>query len=559
MIKDNIKKWYFITVILSACSIIYELLLATALSNITGSYVWWHSWTIAFYIAGLGLGSYLANKKDSHKSFINIELYLSLLGMGSLLVIYVFHGFLYTLDTHVFVSANGGMDYKSWNLVYKILFFIVSQSLVLVIGSLSGFEIPLIMKRVSEESKENLENKIIAYNYGGTLVGTLVFTFLLYPFFNLITVGIIVGVFNLLVCMYLLLQEKRKTSAMALWLIIVPAIIAHVKIPDLEQVYYKTRYFYGQYIIDVPKAGLPEFLKDQKRFPTINRIKSLYQNIDLFTAYNDPEEFKMFLDSNFQFSTRTERLYHEGFAHLPINLTQKVPKKILVLGAGDGMLIRELLKYEGIESIRHIELDGKVYEMFKNGELAKLNGHSLSNPKVNTLVGDGFYFVRNTKEKFDAIFIDFPYPKTYDLSRLYSIEFYKNVYRILNDKGFVVLDAPLYDRFEYSQSNTVRSASISHEDQENNNVIMSTLYYAGFKSLNPYKVDDETFLMLQKEKQSLSFEISPLYQEYAKSIGQKQLSDVRNQKFPYEIETQYINSIFFPKLVDSWTLAPSVW
>lgn len=551
------RKWLGVTVVLAFCSIIYELLLATSLSVLTGSYIWWHSWTIAFYITGLSVGSFLASKKLKENAFIKIELWLSILGISSLFLIQGMHWILYVMDVENLMSDHSSYAFN--NEILKGVFFAVSQLIVLALGALSGYEIPLVIKKIKDETGEEHENKVIAYNYFGTLIGTIVFSMIFIEKLNLLTIGIVVGSINLLICLYLLWLDKRHKTMIPVLGIFLVGIGMWSQVSYLEQIYFKTRYYFAQYLITQENPSFGDFMSKLLSLSTIERDKSLYQHID-FVKSIDPksDEFKMFLDNNFQLSTHTEKFYHDSFAHVSMNFVQGVPKKVLVLGAGDGMLIRELLKYSSIETITHIELDEKIVKMFKQEPLNKLNNNSLNNPKVKTIIGDGFYFVRNSPERFDAVYIDFPYPKTYDLSRLYSIEFYQNVRRILTPDGFAVMDVPLLDKMEHliKIKEDKSTADIDDSTITNNDIVMSTVYYSGFRFIQPFRIEGETFVVMKQQQFKTNYKPTADFLKNSEVVKEKDLADAEGQKFPYSIDRTHINSIFFPKLVDGWSLAP---
>ena len=303
---------------------------------------------------------------------------------------------------------------------------------------------------------------------------------------------------------------------------------------------------------------LEDLYKKIDRLPDIERSKSLYQYLDIFNYPTiEKGEYKdatiLTLDTNFQFNTATEFYYHQAFAHASIAMNEKVPKKVLLLGGGDGLLLRELLKYDEIESIDFIELDEKMLDLAR-GRFAKLNQNSLDNPKVKTQVNDGFYYLRNTTNKYDAIFIDFPYPNSYDLARLYSVEFYKYVNKALNPNGFVILDAPFFDKENELKDNMRARLMVTTVFNEmhvlNNSVVASTFYYAGFKTIFPYRVADESFLFLKKEAGAIDYnfmEKADLSKLSPETIAE--MHNIKNQNFPYEIAARYINSIFKPAVV----------
>jgi spermidine synthase len=552
-----------LTSILAFCSIVYELLLANTLGIITGNYVWWQSLTIGVYIGGLGLGAYFSNRlKDTYLNLINVEVALSFLGALSVFYVYVFHGIYKYLDSiYYFTSDYNASIYLQNIFVAKIMFFIIVQILTLAIGVLSGFEIPLMMKMAELRlgTSEDNEYRIFGINYIGTLIGSVLFAYLLLPEFDVIKTSAIVAFINLLVCLYFLIKylpSKIKKYAPVLVGVLAIIVLIGVSEKEITQRYLKI-FYYMPRILSQNNGDLDDAFRRIDQLPKVERMKSLYQYVDIFDYpihKNGTKENAtiLTLDTNFQFNTATEFYYHQAFAHVSIAMNKVVPKKILLLGGGDGLLLRELIKYKEIESIHFIELDGKMFDLART-RFAKLNEHSLSDPRVKAEINDGFYYLRNSHEKYDAIFIDFPYPNSYDLSRLYSIEFYTYVKKALNPDGFVVLDAPFSDKPTTNKDRIEGRAIVAETFNDvqirNNSIIASTFYYAGFKTIFPYRVSEESFLFLKTDSGDIDFNFmdsTDLSKLNPETIREMHL--IKDQNFPYKIANKYINSIFKPLL-----------
>jgi spermidine synthase len=556
----TIKEILCITMILSFCSIIYELIFANTLSLLTGSYIWWHSWTIGFYIGGLGIGAIRSGKLlNSFRELYYVEILLSLIGGISVLYIFSLHLLFNSTD---YLSYLGGgfysASYLQVSFYMKVFFFLFVQTMTLIIGILSGFEIPLLIKLLKDKTGKDKENLILGINYIGTLVGTLAFSFYLLPKLDIIYTSICIAALNLSVCFYLFFKRRVKRTAP----FIIPTIIVSLLLffigqneYRIQQTYLKIRY-HSDRIIATDKSQIQNFLDNLDLIPDVIRMKSLYQYIDFFDikSKNKKTETIMALDGNFQFSSRTEKYYHEGFSHVGLNLVGEIPKNILVLGGGDGLLIRELLKYSEVELIEQIELDEKIIKLAKTKPLLKkLNKNSLEDPRVKTTIGDGFYYMRNTKKKYDAIFIDFPYPRNYNLARLYSIEFYTYVKRNLTPNGFVILDTPIVEKKVYTsrrfQGRVIDKMLFSIADKYKNNVIMSTVHYSGFKTLLPYKVGQESFLIMHNRQKEFQYQQLLTQVSKYEVLTSKDLAKISGQHFPYEIKKKYINSIFSPTIL----------
>jgi spermidine synthase len=156
-----------------------------------------------------------------------------------------------------------------------------------------------------------------------------------------------------------------------------------------------------------------------------------------------PGNVYLFINGDFQLHSGNEEVYHEYFAHVPIAAARTVPERVLILGAGDGILAHELLKYPGVKSITMVELDPVILDLARSHpQLQRMNRDSLADPRMRVMTGDAYRFVRDTDKLFDAIYIDFPSPKNFDLAKLYSVEFYAMVHNRLAPGGFAVADVP---------------------------------------------------------------------------------------------------------------------
>ena len=210
----TVKEILCITMILSFCSIIYELIFANTLSLLTGSYIWWHSWTIGFYIGGLGIGAIKSGKLlNSFRELYYVELLLSLIGCLSVIYIFCLHLIFKSSDYMSYLGNDFySASYVQVSFYMNVFFFCLVQSITLIIGILSGFEIPLLIKLMKEKTGKDKENLVLGVNYIGTLFGTLIFSFILLPKLDIIYTSVIVATLNLLVCLYLLIKRRVKRS-----------------------------------------------------------------------------------------------------------------------------------------------------------------------------------------------------------------------------------------------------------------------------------------------------------------------------------------------------------
>ncbi len=162
--------------------------------------------------------------------------------------------------------------------------------------------------------------------------------------------------------------------------------------------------------------------------------KSEYQRIKVFE--NEKYGRVLRLDKAFQTSEYDEYTYHEPLVHVPM-LLHPEPKRVLLIGGGDGGALEEVLKHPSVEKATMVELDGKVIEVAKE-YLGKIHNGSFEHPKAEVIVGDGIEYIKNTQEKFDVIILDLTDP--YSISTyLYTDEFYREVKSKLNENGVLAL------------------------------------------------------------------------------------------------------------------------
>ena len=174
-------------------------------------------------------------------------------------------------------------------------------------------------------------------------------------------------------------------------------------------------------------------------YRVIKKIKSPVQKIALVEQYG---QFHVFANGSEMFSTtEDENKYAEAIIHVPMAVAQK-RQRILIIGAGGGITAREALLYPEVNEITAVDFDATIMDFGKNLEpLVKFNKGSLNHPKVRTVIQDGRAFVENSSEKWDIIIQDLPEPASEcpELSRLFSVEFYKILQEHLEPGGVITV------------------------------------------------------------------------------------------------------------------------
>jgi spermidine synthase len=173
-----------------------------------------------------------------------------------------------------------------------------------------------------------------------------------------------------------------------------------------------------------------------------------YQRIVL-TKWKD--DLRLFLSSHLQFSSRDEYRYHESLVH-PGLAALPGARRVLILGGGDGLALREVLKYPTVDHVTLVDLDPEMTKLFSsNAMLVELNGGALKSPKVRVVNDDAFPWLDRNTDKFDFVVVDFPDPTNFSLGKLYTTAFYRLLSHHISEHGFLAVQStsPLFARQSY--------------------------------------------------------------------------------------------------------------
>lgn len=393
----------------SFCAIVYELLISTLSSYLFGSSVLHFSLTIGLFMSFMGVGSY-ASKFIEEKLldwFIGIEILIGLLGGFSGLLLYG--------------------SYSLTEYYYALAFCLIAAISIGV-----GMEVPLITRIIRENSrlKDALAN-VLAVDYAGALIASVFFPLILLPYLGVLRTAFAVGVLHLAVAAYTAFVLKEQLAHRK----------QHLLFSALSSLALVLGFVYSISLVGV----LEQFLYQDQ---IVHSQQSRYQKIVLTRHKSDT---RLFLDGNLQFSSLDEYRYHETLVHLPLNLVPHA-ENVLLLGAGDGLAVRELLKYASIKRITVVDLDPAITELAReNAFLRELNGDSLRDPRVEIINEDAFEFISSNQDLYSVIIADLPDPNTLSLGKLYSKEFYFLLRkRLANDGAFITqATSPYFAREPY--------------------------------------------------------------------------------------------------------------
>ena len=385
----------------AACAIIYQLLIGSIASLFLGSSVEQFSLTIGLFLFFMGVGSWFSKFVDRNLllRFIQVEIGLSIIGGSSVGILYVLYS-------------------STQQFRYGMILLIAS------IGILIGLEIPLLTRflRLQSTLKSTLAN-VLSMDYCGALVAALVFPFLMLPFLGSMKSSLLTGLINWIVAGGVIwffrkgfLHGDTKKLGL-LWI--------------LSGIYLFSLLFYSDRLVEKWEqnfyAGTITFQKQSK-----------YQQITLTQA---GDRFRLYLDGHLQFDSFDEHRYHESLAH-PVFSSLKSKSNVLIIGGGDGLTLREVLKYEEVSTIVLVELDSVVVSLAKNNPYMRtLNSGALSDSRIKILYADGLEYLKNSVSRFDIIIFDLPDPREESLSKLYSLEGYRLAAKCLKKNGAIVTQA----------------------------------------------------------------------------------------------------------------------
>lgn len=387
----------FAVFVIATCGLIYELIAGTLASYLLGDSVKQFSFIIGVYLFSMGVGSYFAKfiKKNQLNTFIEIEIIVGLIGgLSSVLLFVLFEK----------------VDY----------FQVVLYLLVFITGCLVGLEIPLLMNILKEKVEfSELVSNVFTFDYIGALLASVLFPLVFIPQLGVIKTSLFFGMINISIAIALtfLLQNEIKKSLLLKFKAIFSFLFLVVVFFFSDEILsFSEEKLYGENIVFTNTTP--------------------YQRIVLT---HDKNDYKLYLNNNLQFSSADEYRYHEALVHPAMENATSI-ENILVLGGGDGLACREILKYAAVKTITVVDLDEKMTQMFKENTILKtFNHNSFLNKKVTIHNQDAFLWAKTTSKKYDVIIIDFPDPSNYSLGKLYSLNFYKTLANLANPNTVIVI------------------------------------------------------------------------------------------------------------------------
>lgn len=410
--------------VVSLCAIIYQLQIAAISSYLLGNSVQQFSFTIGLFMFALGLGSWLSKLVTERliERLLLLELGLAIAGGATSYVLFSF----YAVSKAYYAAMIGT---------------------TLVVGTLVGLEIPLLARLARRFASLRVAlAEVLTWDYVGALIGAVLFPLFLLPTLGLLPTAPAVGLLNTVVCVVLLGAFWSETPRRRLWAAL-SAVVAGLLAAALAL------------STTVSSAIDKRLYLDEVLFVK----QTPYQKM-VVTRWN--QDTRLFLNGHLQFSSADEHRYHEALVH-PAMTTTVSRERVLILGGGDGLAVRDVLRHHGVREVVLVDIDPAVTELARTfPPLVRQNGDSLRDGRVRLVHQDAFQYLAElpASERFGVILSDLPDPTNESLAKLYSVEMYRLVRQHLAHGGVLAVQStsPFFARQAYwAIESTLRAASFA--------------------------------------------------------------------------------------------------
>ncbi|HXG94180.1 MAG TPA: polyamine aminopropyltransferase [Blastocatellia bacterium] len=396
--------------IIATCGLVYELLAGTLASYVLGDSVTQFSLIIGIYLFALGAGAWLSRfiEQGLARRFIEVELGVALLGGASAPLLFL---------------SFARLSY----------FHVVLYGVVFAVGALVGLELPLLMRILKDNLDfKDLVSRVLTFDYIGALVASLLFPLFLVPKLGLVRTSLVFGLMN---------------AGVGLWATWFMRPLIKGDVAGLRA---RAAIVITLLGVGIVKANALTYLAEEEMFAD-DIVYSRWTPYQRIVVTRNRAGFQLFLNGHLQFSSADEYRYHESLVH-PAMMAHGSPRNVLVLGGGDGLALREILRYPSVESVTLVDLDPEMTKLsLAFPPLAELNNNSFSDPRVQVVNDDAFVWLEQASGPYDVAIVDFPDPNTFALGKLYTTRFYKLLKARLAPDAAVAVQctSPLFARASY--------------------------------------------------------------------------------------------------------------
>ena len=388
--------------VVASCGLAYELIAGALSSYLLGDSVLQFSTIIGCYLFAMGVGAHFSKyvrDEDVLSRFIDIELAVGLIGGVSAAMLFM---------TFTWMGAP-----------FRTVLYVT----VFLIGAMVGMEVPLVMRALNERRTEFAEivSRVLTFDYLGALAVSLLFPLVLAPHLGLVRTGFLFGMLNVGVAMWTLYVFRHELEHLRGKAIRASAVLFTLVLG----------FGLSDRMVEWGEHGL--FGDD-----VVYSTTTPYQRL-VITRFKD--DLRLYINGNLQFSSRDEYRYHEALVH-PAMQSLPWAKRVLVLGGGDGLALREVLRYPQVEEVTLVDLDPAMTQAFATRpELVKLNAGALKDKRVKIINADAGIWLQKEAGMYDVAIVDFPDPSSFALGKLYSVPFYGMLRKHVAANGLIAVQS----------------------------------------------------------------------------------------------------------------------
>jgi spermidine synthase len=439
-------KLAIVVMFIAGCGFVYQYLISSYSSRVIGSMETVIYTIITIMVISMGFGSFLA--KYFKNKFVVFSILESIIGLLAVVTIYFISGaeaLSNNLPAIISEAYQLPPEYLPKggfiNTIYSIL-GATPYIMSFILGTLIGLEIPLIASIREELYKGTDLKNNIGIIYGIDYIGAGIAAFIWILFLMKLEVHVSLAILantNVVIGFVFILFFRKNITKIKTVMgvqILTSILIVYLcaELPDwnkkLTQSLYKNEVIYTK--------------------------NTQYQQLAItreINPYSNERILSFFINGKTQFSEGDEGVYHSLLVY-PALMAANMPKNVLVIGGGDGLALRDILKTK-VESVTLLDLDESLVNLFKNpvysdgGEqinkdLILLNNRAFWDERVKVIYGDAYLNIKKLikeNKKFGAIIIDLPDPSHPDLNKLYTTDFYKKINYLLTDSGAVAIQS----------------------------------------------------------------------------------------------------------------------
>lgn len=393
---------YVTVVLVAVCGLVYELVAGAVSTYLLGDSVTQLSTIIGVHLSAMGVGAWLSKYVEERvaERFIDCQMASSLVG-----------------------GLGGPILYLTFSQSSHVR--LVLYTLVALTGVLVGAELPLFMRVLKRRTAfKDIVPRVLSLDYVGALVGALVFALVFLPSLGILRTGVVFGILGAVAGLWgtwvlasSLEPRPLRVRGVVVLLVLFGALAGSQKI-----------------VLVADEALLLH--------PVAFTKQTEYQRIVMTQQRNG---VSLFLDGNLQFASIDEYRYHEALVHPAFSVARQ-RKNALVLGGGDGLAVREILRYGDVATVTLVDLDKGMTDLARQLPLLRdLNGRSLDDARVRVVNDDAMVWLSEEHEgfpsKFDVVIVDFPDPNNFALGKLYTVRFYRMLRARLSEGAVVAVQS----------------------------------------------------------------------------------------------------------------------